>query len=222
MSAETGLPPPEPPESSSDPQQQGRDWHDVSSLAVWGATLFAAVVAAFSTGRQAYLANKQLRVARDGLEVSRDTERRQLRAYVFVAAGSVTLRDRTLTGVVDLKNSGQTPAYDMTTISRLEIRGIGDPFVPGPFSKIPRSIAILGAGVTMNPQAELVIPPETTVILPYLQSGLAVVYMLGQVRYRDIFDQKWVLNFRMRSHNFEGSSWVMEATEGGNNETHEE
>ena len=79
MSAEAGLPPPEPPISSSDPQNEGRDWHDIASLVVWGATLLAAVVAAFFTGRQAYLANKQLRVARDGLEISRDIEKRSLR-----------------------------------------------------------------------------------------------------------------------------------------------
>src|SRR6267154_3828350 len=118
MPTEADLTPPESPKRSSTPSEDGRDWHDVASLLVWGATLLAAVAAAFFTGRQAYLTNKQLRVARDVLSVTQDTEYRQLRAYVGTIPGGIEnfgdpARQRF---TITAKNFGDTPAYDVGSL----------------------------------------------------------------------------------------------------------
>ena len=120
MPAETGKPLPKPQEGTDDPcaSKNDRDWHDKTSLLVWGATLLAAVAAAVFTGRQAYLANKQLQVARGALAITQDTEKRQLRAYVGTIPGTIeNLGDAakqrfTLT----VKNFGITPAYDVGSL----------------------------------------------------------------------------------------------------------
>lgn len=83
MSTEAPLGTPEPPKHATNTEKKHRDWHDVSSLIVLGATLLAAVAAACFTGRQAYLSNKQINIARATLAVAQDTEQKQLRAYII-------------------------------------------------------------------------------------------------------------------------------------------
>ena len=82
--------------------------------------------------------------------ISRDTARRQLRAYVCIYGGSIILRQAAqqifLEGYVTLKNFGDTPAYDHSCWIRIDLRDANDP----PF-------AVLGNGLTkaiLSPDGE--------------------------------------------------------------------
>jgi hypothetical protein len=119
MSAEGDLPPPKPPECPNHARDNDRDWHDIASLGVWVVTFVAALTAAFFTGRQAYLENKQLRVSRDTLAVTQDTEVRQLRAYAHITPGTMTMTPKQDGVEVSIqphiKVYGQTPAGGVVT-----------------------------------------------------------------------------------------------------------
>ena len=171
------------------------------------------------TQRATHIASRAADAATAQAKISEDTEKRQLRAYVFVDKASVTLDGLTLRGVVDLKNAGQTPAYDLVVKSLLQTDEAGKPFIPKPFDKVELDRTILGPGGSVYPRSELTIPPDNTVAIPALKKGQAVIYMVGQARYRDAFDRDWILDFRLRSYSFESGSWILHSTEEGNKES---
>jgi uncharacterized protein len=164
-----------------------------------------------------YVATRELVVGAE------DTAKKQLRAYVFIDKASVVLDGRTFKTKVDLKNYGQTPAYDVLVKARLETRNVGDVFNPEPTTPKEQDRTIMGPGMTTNPRAELVVPSDNTSIIPALQSKepKAVIYLVGQAEYRDTFDRIWILDFRMRSGPYEDGVWLMHPTEDGNNESQE-
>ena len=123
-------------------------------------------------------------------------------------------------GIVELRDTGQTPAYDLTTTLRLGTQEAGTPFIPEPPGDIA-SLAqgILGRDSIIRPVIELAIPSENTALVPALQNRTGVIYLTGQAEYNDAFGKKWILDFRLRSHQFTGSAWNMAFTEEGNKET---
>jgi hypothetical protein len=166
---------------------------------------FIGLLAFFAAAGQAYIAN--------------DTEKRSLRAYVFLVGGTIVLDGLTLKTVMDLKNGGQTPAYDLTVKSWMEINARGEPFDPklAPTSyagQIDR--AILGSQAIVNPRLALAAPPE---YIPPLKNGPGIIFVIGQVEYRDAFDRVWLLDFRWRSHVFENGRWQVRPAEEGNRES---
>lgn len=62
---------------------------------------------------------------------ARDTEERQLRAYISIESAAVLLTGRALQGTVDIRNSGRTPAYDLTTRVRMQTAPAGE-FIAAP------------------------------------------------------------------------------------------
>lgn len=84
--------------------------HEKATLFVLTLTLVAAALAATFTGWQAWIARKQLAIARDA-------EVRQLRAYVFVAGVRWVMGDdqHPLGIRITLRNGGETPAYAILT-----------------------------------------------------------------------------------------------------------
>jgi hypothetical protein len=175
------------------------------------AIFFFVILTVAGTGAAAWYTRQQWLTALD-------SEHRQLRAYVSIDRAAVTLNGRTLTAIVDLKNSGQTPAYELKTLSRLETDAAGNPFSPLPLENAQFHRALIGPGVTISPTATLEIPAGNTAIIPELQDGRAVIYLIGRTEYRDAFDRIWILDFRMRSHHREGMMWIMSPTEEGNTE----
>ncbi len=152
-------------------------------------------------------------------ETAFDQERRTLRAYVFVEKASITLSDNMLKGIVELKNAGQTPAYDLTVKTRLQTDEANKPLTPSPLEDVELFPAILGPGGTINPRTDdLKVPVDNTIAIPAFKNGSAVIYLIGQAEYRDAFDRKWVLDFRLKTHAFEGAAWILQPTNDGNTE----
>jgi hypothetical protein len=195
---ETGLCSPEPEKNPNHPEKKHRDWHDILSLVFLGATLLAAALAAFFTGRQAYLANKQLRVARDNIAVTRDQERRQLRAYVVVNTVSgmenFQINGRLKSAIV-FENVGQTPVYDGKWLAGLNVRSYL-PAIPNiecaAIAKSPQGFVSF-FGKTSNPEKSA--PenePLTEPVINEINAGISTIYFIGRFCYQDIFrDQHW-------------------------------
>jgi hypothetical protein len=163
-----------------------------------------ALAAAIATGVQAYIAN--------------DTEKRSLRAYVFAEKLTVTLDGNNIRAIMDLKNGGQTPAYNVTASTQLYVDSADKPFNPkAPLSESVLSRGILGPGAILNPGASGPIPSPTAYI-PALKNGTLAIYYYGQVEYTDAFSRTWILDFRTRNSPFNGTGWLMQPTEEGNNE----
>jgi hypothetical protein len=164
-------------------------------------------------------ANRQAKAAEDQVIISQDIAKRQLRAYVFVDKARITLDGNILRGSVDVRNAGQTPAYDLTTKSGIQTQEVQKPFDALPFENVELSRTILGPNGIIRPHAELIVPPDNTVAIPAFREGRGIIYYSGQVEYRDAFDRVWVLDFRLRSSSFDGKIWTLQPTEDGNKET---
>lgn len=162
----------------------------------------AAFAAAFGTLRQAYLANKQLTVARDTFQITRDQEIRQLRAYIIAANARFSkdengnLQYGLATGngfhellvSYDVINEGVTPAYDV------ERRvGITEPF----YHKAIEITHTEGTAAYISKKQTFKIRTTgfTDDQIKSFMSGRAQFILIGNILYNDIFGNRWPTNF---------------------------
>jgi hypothetical protein len=159
---------------------------------------------------------------------SRDTNhpdaiaQKQLRAYIYLDKAIVVLDGRTLKGEVEMRNSGQTPAYDLTVKIRMQTMEAANPFEFQPPSVAVPAVGIVGPGTKFYVGTEVTIPEANQIAIPGFIDGRGIIYLIGQAQYRDAFNKIWVLDFRMRSKVFEGDHWAMQPAEDGNKETKKE
>lgn len=184
----------------------------ISVVALIGALigLRLAQLAFHESGRQARAAEGQIRIAKD-------TEEKQLRAYVnlFEASAAVDANNL-LRAAVIIKNFGQTPAYNATHWACSGIRDfptggqIGGE--PDDLRHYPEEEA-LTAPVIINPGGienyghiffcDDPIPEDHTLAADEkagLVSGTKVVYIYGRTDYTDIFGDKRYTNYRVMTN----------------------
>jgi hypothetical protein len=78
------------------------------------------VSAIFAYG--AYVATKrQANAAETQIDVARDTEHRQLRAYLHINHGPITVSENTASAEIRISHSGQTPAYKIILEADIEV-----------------------------------------------------------------------------------------------------
>jgi hypothetical protein len=157
--------------------------------------------------------------SQEQIKISRDVEKRQLRAYVFIDTISPFVQEKLIEAVIHFKNSGQTPAYDASGWIRMATRPKNQAFVvpePSPPS-FPFSKTIIGPQGEVIPRGMLDIPPNNTALLPALKADLVDFYAWGEFRYKDTFGTQWCLEFRQQSVR-RGDSWLMQATAESNEE----
>lgn len=165
----------------------------------------------------AQAAKDSAEATKKAVELSDRNSEHQLRAYVFLVGGSVILDGNKLSAVIDLKNTGQTPAYDFIVRTRLQTTEPGKPIEITPLDKTAETFpAIVAPGGVVNPRSDLVIPPENTAAIPAFKEGRSIIYYIGEAEYRDAFGKIWILDFRLRSFGFDGRQWVMQPAETGN------
>lgn len=156
--------------------------------------------------------------AKKAVELSDKTAERQLRAYIVVDQGYIGQRGNKLIAFINVKNVGQTPAYDVVMFHRLDSHGANQKYSPAPLPTNPESRSIIGPGVIATVIADLDIPAGNTVLVPALKDGRAVMYAVGRVEYRDSFERTWILEFRYRSGEFDGQKWIVGPVGEGNTE----
>jgi len=123
---------------------------------------------------------------------AKDTASRQLRAYICDVSGLATLVDGMV--VINLKNSGQTPAYnvevycDPPVIAQQNAR----PFDQS--SKFAHVKTTIGAGSEF--QLTRFVTQITASDLNSIQNGVCVLFVWGRVNYTDAFKKRRLFIFK--------------------------
>jgi hypothetical protein len=134
------------------------------------------------------------------------TSRAQLRAYVLTSKSVVT---NFVSGgterpeaQVTIKNSGQTPAYNVVNVGGFAI----DKYPPPPtldliisdddFAAPGRTREVLGPGDTSISVVSLNRPPLTAPEIASLTTGTSIIYVFGEIRYRDAFGREQWTKYR--------------------------
>ncbi len=200
----------------------------ISTIGLWLATnkLWASGEKQFGL-----LAETSLRQSRDmkasvvaaeaAVNVAQDTAKRQLRAYVSVAGLARTKDPGEVAGAgfavwVDVKNEGQTPAYDVFHWAKIDLRefplngGFDIHCIENP------SRCILSSGdknIAFPTFKRDLTPLEEQAIL----SNGKAVYVYGEIDYRDAFGKRHMTQFRFRC-NGQGYPLGMFKADGEGNE----
>jgi hypothetical protein len=156
-------------------------------------------VAADDAKRAGEAAERAAKATEDAVGLSRDTAKRQLRAYVIVDAESFDTRPGKFISKLKVINTGQTPAYEMKVLSKTDILplplpegfdfSIEDPGNP--------SVSTLGRDRDVGHASELT---TKDVARQRFDAALAddaaeVIYTFGTATYRDAFGDPQHTNF---------------------------
>lgn len=149
----------------------------------------------------------QTRQLKQTNDLMKDTTERQLRAYIGVPGGTIKLL-KNLDGVkahvmVNSKNAGQTPAYNVRSWIALQIAiyPLNKTLVqPPPDAKYP--ISILSPGSEHSLFSDITITSEQ---LPLLGTIQATIYVYGEILYKDVFEKEWFTKYRFLYGGDEGT-----------------
>jgi len=133
-----------------------------------------------------WLATKRL------VEGAQDTARRQLRAYVSISNAEITgVEDGCTQARLGIKNSGQTPAYDLTILGGMTIR---EAAVAGQNvnlwpedGDVPFGKTTLGSGQELRHFIDG--PALTPQQRAAVQSGTHGIFLYGEILYKDLFSR---------------------------------
>jgi len=187
------------------------EWHNIVT------TLTLLFVAAYTVLTYCALQNVHEQVS-----ISRDTEQRQLRAYIGIEKADLFIDEKMISGLVSLKNAGQTPAYDFSKWDQMATRPSDTSFVVPPMSDpdtYELSRTLVSPGVAIIATGKLAIASDNSILFPSLQDGRAVVYLWGEAQYRDTFGHPWCLEFRLKSYRQSDGGWALSPTPEGNKES---
>ena len=149
----------------------------------------------------------QTRQLKQTNNIMKDTAERQLRAYIGVPGGTIQLQ-KNPDGVkahvmVNSKNAGQTPAYNVRSWIALQIATfpLNEILVqPPPDAKYP--ISILSPGSEHSLFNDIIITSEQLLLLGTTQ---ATIYVYGKILYKDVFGKEWFTKYRFLYGGDEGT-----------------
>lgn len=136
--------------------------------------------------------------------IMKGTAVRQLRAYVLPDTGG--LIDGTMLNPPDsslanipgayliIRNTGQTPAYNLISLAKIDIASINKPSLDVPLLHEVFS-ATLGVGSTMS-KAIWFNRQLTQEELKNISKKTYAIYLHGRIEYRDVFKKRRITNFR--------------------------
>ncbi len=147
----------------------------------------------------------QARAAKGAIELSRNTAKRQLRAYLCVDEACVKITENQIIGgesytlmegQLHIKNGGETPAYDVRswTHSRISIYPEGTPVDPPPkgFARSVEIVPTQGKRIMTTKETA-----ESSQVMGLLKNQTVAYVVQAQVLYRDIFKDWHCLRIRM-------------------------
>jgi hypothetical protein len=189
-----------------------RDWIDYTTLvigiflaAITGTGVIAAWRGLPEFKRQAEATKDAATAAKDSIDISRDTGKKQLRAYLCVNEACVKITENAtvggqpytmLEGQLHINNGGQTPAYGVRSWIHGSIRPYPENTpIPPPPEGIHRSTEIIPSqGKRIFISKEIGESPQ---IIENLKSPNIAFYVQGEIHYRDIFKDWHCLKVRM-------------------------
>jgi hypothetical protein len=132
----------------------------------------------------------------------RRTAHRQLRAYIVASATDVDIRgpenEVSVSFVISIKNTGQTPAHELSVVSRTRLLEYP---IKMPFDFTLRaaedpSRTVLGAGEKIESESPAEKPfTGDEMMRAKNRDGGYRIYTWGNVTYRDVFGRKRYTNF---------------------------
>ena len=160
--------------------------HQSNLISAIGAILsFISIALVFFALRQT---EKSLKAARDANDIAQDTAKRQLRAYIVVTEAFYDLGS--CKAYLNLVNMGQTPAHDVYAIGA--IRFAESPPNDLSFDKETATRGAVGPNVPFH--IEIAQDEETN------GPRGAPIHVVGEIRYTDIFGERWVKRFSLSQH----------------------
>lgn len=190
-------------DAARDQAQAAKDTANATGKQVDAANRFASSAEGINQGVAGAVIQLQAAAknAKDSIEATQKAMRLDQRAWVGpVAVSQFELKAGEIipTIVVTVRNSGKTPALAMTSITTMQFVNPGQSFHPT-------------LGKTATPQAIDVIQPNGELQLPSslgmtklndaaidrLRAGASILYVYGEVKYRDVFDAEHVSRFCM-------------------------
>jgi len=133
------------------------------------------------------------------------TAKQQLRAYVFCSGAKIVHgieNSNILEALVEIKNSGQTPAYKLTVVNGLVLGPYPPPqslplaVLDKDYLSLVRTRMDLGPGNKTFPVARAG-RPLTSEDKANLVAGTMAVWAFGEIRYRDAFCRKQTTKYRL-------------------------
>jgi len=121
--------------------------------------------------------------------------RRQLRAHVAIDTGVVTLSGQNLHATLEIRNSGPTPAYEMTINSVLFMQEINASPSEPPVEDVDLSKTTVGPDTTVSSQEQLFVSNGN---LHGLRDGNIIPWVTGRIRYRNVFGASRRIDFLSR------------------------
>jgi cell division septation protein DedD len=189
-------------------REQKTDQHDAEDLD-------AQVRAANAAERQIWFTKANMALAFIGTILivatfweTRKANRVQLRAYINVEYATINYgATGTAKTKVVLKNTGQTPARHVMVIMHDHIFPveIENDFPVSDFSKAKSRISVERDGhleITGETDDTINDPKFEGMLMERLQVESWRIYIWGEVRYQDVFGQKWFTTFRFQNHKF--------------------
>jgi len=133
------------------------------------------------------------------VESAKDTAVRQLRAYINISQGIVLNFDDPLNRIfrLDIKNLGQTPAYEVSTVFKCIVREF--PLDKNkPLEKVsPEDHKIFSVmGPNCEYRRDMTVPYNGEWVEPKIKDGSTAIYGYGEIRYSDTFGIHRVTEFR--------------------------
>jgi hypothetical protein len=143
---------------------------------------------------------------------SEQTAQKQLRAYISMVGGSITLQNNAMfiRIYIQVKNSGQTPAYKVSTWVTHQIRDLPqfDPsFTEAQPPEQRGGRSIVGPQMPIDLLIDHPITPEER---EGINNGIKRIYVWGQIDYTDVFNEPRWTKFRCISGVINGQvGWTL-------------
>ncbi|MEQ1812524.1 MAG: hypothetical protein ABL889_21530 [Terricaulis sp.] len=129
--------------------------------------------------------------------ISRDTARRQLRAYIAVKGVDVQQRRDRIVAKISLKNVGQTPARNVRAGCKILLvpKGQTSELVDYEFPEDPQTGLVWGAGLELPPLSKTLDLNEQEAAA-VSDTKTVIAFIVGCAKYQDIFGKRHFTNFR--------------------------
>lgn len=166
------------------------------------ATLVFVILAFGATSTYVCLTRKQVQLAEAQVGVAKDTEKRQLRAYVFIKpdeSKTIIAKNKTVELFYQIRNAGMTPAYRVRSELGPYIQPASAPFDPDmsvPLAQYPTTI--VWPGIDNHSSGIVTLAAITSTsgdAKAKLISGELAIYFVGDVLYSDIFGDEHRTDF---------------------------
>lgn len=150
-----------------------------------------------------------VKATQEAVEVARDTEQRQLRAYVYIETCRISSFGKKALISCDLKNTGQTPAQKLAMTSFIALEA--DQSVLDERQLPSKSyFGYVGRDSIYTFKIEFDAPDK---FFEYLQSGKITIRLRGEISFADVFQESHTAPFDFRIMIFSGPESLLVPTE---------